>query len=149
MQPSFWLGFLCKPLLAPPGVTISKAFTVSAALGPGDTIPPSTGPAKQGHDRLLSWPPGTSSTGWSWFEALHHSSWLTGSLSQGTVQGLVAPSGRFWAGMSPSTAGWDQALFCTGTSLAPSTAGWDQALFCTGTSPAPSPVACRVLPWGP
>ena len=44
---------------------------------------------------------------------------VPGSLSQETVQGLVAPAGRFQAGSSPSTAGCGQALLCAGTSLTP------------------------------
>lgn len=109
MQPSFWSGFLCRPLLLPPGGIISKALTVSTALELGDTILPCTGPERLEHDRLLSCPPSYQQHCWSWFEALLHSSWLT-RLTLPRVSVRTGGSNcRFWPGMSPSTAGWDQA----------------------------------------
>lgn len=47
-------------------------------------------------------PPGTSSTGWSWFEALLHSSWLTVSTCGSSWQALGRDvTQHSWLGPSP------------------------------------------------
>lgn len=71
--------------------------------------PPAQGLKGLEHDRLLSCPPSYQQHCWSWFEALLHSSWLT-RLTLPRVSVRTGGSNcRFWPGMSPSTAGWDQA----------------------------------------